>query len=250
MTAFWVTGLHPVEELLASRNQAPRKLLLAQSVPEKTRERIVRLAYAAGIPCRSCPREEWRRRTGDREGGGVAAEIAEYRYADLSTWVDALPKRAFAFLLDGVTDPQNLGAILRNARAFGAAGVLVPKDRSCPVTAAVFRASAGAAAHVPVIEVTNLVRAMETMKEKRFWMYAAAGDGEIDLSAWDPASRSGVVLGSEDAGIRKLVRDRCDAGVRIGMAAGVDSLNVSVASGIFGFFLRKSLTSDSEWDQT
>lgn len=246
MTAFWVTGLHPVEELLASRNQAPRKVLLAQSVPEKTRERISGLARSAGVPCLSCPREEWHRRTGDREGGGVAAEIAEYRYADLPSWLDTLSRRAFAFLLDGITDPQNLGAILRSARAFGAAGVLLPKDRSCPVTSSVFRASAGAAAHVPVIQVTNLVRAMETMKEERFWMYAAAGDGEIDLRAWDPAPRSGVVLGSEDAGIRKRVRDRCDAGVRIGMAAGVDSLNVSVASGIFGYVLRKSLTSGDE----
>lgn len=246
MTAFWVTGLHPVEELLASRNQAPRKVLLAQSVPEKTRERISGLARSAGVPCLSCPREEWHRRTGDREGRGVAAEIAEYRYADLPSWLDTLSRRAFAFLLDGITDPQNLGAILRSARAFGAACVLVPKDRSCPVTASVFRASAGAAAHVPVVQVKNLVRAMETMKEDRFWIYAAAADGEIDLDVWDPAPRSAVVLGGEEPGIRKRVRDRCDAGVRIGMAAGVDSLNVSVASGIFGYVLRKSLTSGDE----
>ncbi len=235
-----------MEELLASRSQAPRKVLLAQSVPEKTRERINGLARSAGIPCLSCPREEWHRRTGEREGGGIAAEVSEFRYAEIAAWMDALPNRAFAFLLDGITDPQNLGAILRNARAFGAAGVLMPKDRSCPVTAAVFRASAGAAAHVPVIQVTNLVRAMEAMKEDRFWVYAASGDGEIDLHSWGPAHRSGVVLGSEDTGIRKLVRDRCDAGVRIGIAAGVESLNVSVASGIFGLFLRKSLTSDRD----
>lgn len=244
MTDFWVTGLHPVEELLASRSQAPRKVLLSQSVPEKTRERIAGLARSAGIPCLSCSREEWHRRTGEREGGGIAAEIAEYRYAEISSWMAPLQERAFAFLLDGITDPQNLGAILRSARAFGAAGVLMPKDRSCPVTSSVFRASAGAAAHVPVVQVTNLVRAMDTLKEERFWIYAAAGDGEIDLSSWDPAPRSGVVLGSEDTGIRKLVRDRCDAGVRIGIAAGVESLNVSVAAGIFGLFLRKSLTFD------
>ena len=246
MTAFWVTGLHPVEELLASTSQAPRKILLAESVPEKARDRIAGLARSAGVPCLSCPREDWHRRTGEREGGGIAAEVAEFRYADLPAWMASLPHRTFAFLLDGITDPQNLGAILRNARAFGAAGVIVPRDRSCPVTAAVFRSSAGAAAHVPVVQVTNLVRAMESMKEERFWVYAASGDGEIDLHSWDPASRTGVVLGNEDAGIRKLVRDRCDAGVRIGMAAGSGSLNVSVASGIFGLFLRKSLTSDSE----
>lgn len=246
MTPFWVTGLHPVEELLVSGNQSPRKVLLAQSVPEKTRERIAGLARSAGIPCLSCSREEWHRRTGDGEGGGIAAEIAEFRYAEFSPWMGFLPKHAFAFLLDGITDPRNLGAILRNARAFGAAGVLLPKDRSCPVTSAVFRASTGAAAQVPVIQVTNLVRGMETMKEERFWIYAAAADGEIDLVAWDPPPRSAIVLGSEGAGIRKLVRERCDAGVRIGMAPGTQSLNVSVASGIFGFVLRKSLTSGSD----
>lgn len=235
-----------MEELLASRSQTARKVLLARSVPEKQRERMAGLARAAGVPCLSCTQEEWNRRTGEREGGGIAAEISGYRYAEFPEWLDTLAKRTFAFLLDGITDPQNLGAILRNARAFGAAGVLVPKDRSCPVTASVFRASAGAAAHVPVVQVTNLVRAMETMKEDRFWIYAAAADGEIDLDVWDPAPRSAVVLGGEEPGIRKLVRDRCDAGVRIGMEEGVDSLNVSVASGLFGLFLRKSLTSCPE----
>lgn len=245
MTTLWITGLHPVEELLASANQSPRKLLLSLSVPEKTRERLAGLARSAGIPCLSCPREEWHHRTGDREGGGIAVEIAEFRYVELFPWMDSLSTRTFAFLLDGITDPQNLGTILRNARAFGAAGVLLPKDRSCPVTSSVFRASAGAAAHVPVIQVTNLVRGMESMKERSFWIFAAAGDGEIDLAAWCPAPRSAVVLGGEGKGIRKLVRERCDAGVRIGMAPGAESLNVSVVSGIFGFVLRKSLTSDT-----
>ncbi|GAB4367973.1 MAG: 23S rRNA (guanosine(2251)-2'-O)-methyltransferase RlmB [Deltaproteobacteria bacterium] len=250
MTSIWVTGLHPVEELLASRTQVPRQLLVSQSVPEAVRERLSGLARSAGIPCRICPREEWRRRTGEREGRGVGAEIASFRYAAFPEWVDTLPKRSFAFLLDGITDPQNLGAILRNARAFGASGILLPKDRSCPVTSAVFRASAGAAAHLPVIQVTNLVRAMEAMKEKGFWIFAAAGDGDVELADWDPAARSGVVLGSEEGGIRKRVREHCDAAVRIGMEPGTESLNVSVASGIFGYVLRKSLTSGIDSDQT
>lgn len=250
MTPIWVTGLHPVEELLASRSQSPRRVLLSKTVPERTRERLSGIARSAGIPCLSCSREEWHRRTGEREGGGIGAEIESYRYAEFLSWIAALPERTFAFLLDGITDPHNLGAILRSARAFGASGVLLPKDRSCPVTASVFRTSAGAAAHVPVVQVTNLVRTMDTMKEAGFWIYAAAGDGETELEVWNPASRSGIVLGGEDAGIRKGVRERCDAGVRIGMEAGSESLNVSVASGIFGFVLRKSLTSSGGSDQT
>jgi len=250
VTPIWVTGLHPVEELLVSRSQSPRGILLSQSVPEKTRERLSGMARSAGIPCRICPREEWHRRTGEREGVGIGAEIDAYRYAAFPDWLGALPERTYAFLLDGITDPRNLGAILRNARAFGASGVLLPKDRSCPVTAAVFRASAGAAAHVPVSLVTNLVRTMDAMKERGFWIYAAAGDGDADLAAWEPAARTGIVLGGEEGGIRKRVRERCDGGVRIGMEAGTESLNVSVASGIFGFVLRKTLTSGGGSDQT
>lgn len=246
MTSLWVTGPHPVEELLASRTQRPRKVLLAESVPGRTREKIRALADAARVPCLSCPREEWSRRTGEREGGGVAAELAAYRYAPLGEWLGSLPAAASAFLLDGVTDPQNLGAIVRNARAFGVSGVVTPTDRSCPVTASVFRASAGAAAHVPVIQVTNLARTIEELKEAGFWIYAAVEEGETDLLAWEPAARTGIVLGSEETGIRRLVRERCDGSVRIGMAPGVDSINVATASGILAFFLRKALTSSGK----
>ena len=174
----WITGHHPVEEILSSRLQRPRKVLLADSVPEQQKASILAMANAAGIPCLTCRKEEWHRRTGDKGGAGVAAEILEFRYAALTPWLESLPARAVVFLLDGITDPHNLGTVLRNARAFGIAGVVTPKDRSCPVTAAVFRASAGAAAHVPVVQVTNLARAVEDLKESGFWIYAAAGDGE------------------------------------------------------------------------
>ena len=231
----WITGLHPVEEILSSRLQRPRKVLLADSVPGKVAAAVSAAADAAGVPCRTCPRDEWRRRTGDREGGGIAAEIAEFLYLDLAPWTASLPGRAVVFLLDGIQDPHNLGAVLRNARAFGVSGVVVPRDRSCPVTAAVFRASAGAAAHVPVIQVSNLARAIETLQENGFWVYASARDGETDVSAFSPAPRTGFVLGGEDAGIRRLVREKCDGSVRIPMEEGLDSLNAGVASGILAF---------------
>lgn len=246
MTSLWVTGQHPVEELLASGIQVPRKVLLAESVAGRTREKIRALADAARVPCLSCSREEWSRRTGESEGGGVAAELSAYRYVPLGEWIASLPVAASAFLLDGITDPQNLGAIVRNARAFGVSGVVTPTDRSCPVTPSVFRASAGAAAHVPVIQVTNLARTIEELQEEGFWIYAAVEEGETDLLAWEPAARTGIVLGSEEAGIRRLVRERCDGSVRIGMAPGVDSLNVATTSGILGFYLRKALTSSSK----
>ena len=237
---FWITGRHPVEELLASSRQKPLRLLLSESVPADVGKILSSKAELVRIPCSAVPKEEWERRTGDRGGGGVAAELAEYLYADFQGWAAGIPARALVFLLDGITDPQNLGAILRNARAFGVDGVVVPKDRSCPVTAAVFRASAGAAAHVPMFQVTNLARAVETLQENGFWLYAATEDGETGIFDLAPAVRTGIVLGSEEHGIRRLVREKCDGTVRIPMEPDVDSLNVGVASGILAFFLGKT----------
>ena len=110
--------------------------------------------------------------------------------------------------------------------------------QSCPVTPAVFRASAGAAAHVPVVQVTNLARAVDELQESGFWIYAAVMDGETDVSTFAPAQRTGFVLGGEDTGIRRLVREKCDGTVRIPMEAGIDSLNVGVTSGILAFCAR------------
>ncbi|MBE0568386.1 MAG: 23S rRNA (guanosine(2251)-2'-O)-methyltransferase RlmB [Deltaproteobacteria bacterium] len=237
--AFWVTGRHPVEELLASKTQGARKVLLSSALAPDVRARIERRARELALPCLTCTKEEWERRTGEREGGGIAAEIAEFAYADLEDWIPVLPDAARAFLLDGITDPQNLGAILRTARAFSFDGVVIPADRSCPVTGAVFRASAGAAANVPVVQVTNLVRAIERLQEAGFWVYAAEGKAGTALSEFRPAKRTAVVLGSEEKGIRRLALEKCDGAVRIGMASGVDSLNVSVAAGIIAFAMGK-----------
>jgi 23S rRNA (guanosine2251-2'-O)-methyltransferase len=242
----WVTGRHPVLELLASSTQRPRKVLLSDAVPGEARAAFERMAREAALPCLTCPRAEWERRTGEREGGGIAAELAEYRYAQLEEWLPALPGEARAFLLDGVTDPHNLGAILRSARAFGFDGVILPADRSCPVTGAVFRASAGAAAHLPVVQVQNLARAIERLQEAGFWLYSAQGEEGTDIAAFQPARRTAVVLGSEEKGVRRLAREKCDGALRIRMAPQVESLNVSVAAGIIAFSLRKPLTSDPE----
>jgi len=245
-SSMWVTGKHPVGELLASKDQRARKVLLSDAAPRDTRAAIERRARELALPCLTCPREEWERRTGEREGGGIAAEIAEFRYAELEDWISGLPGEARAFLLDGVTDPHNLGAILRSARAFAFDGVILPADRSCPVTGAVFRASAGAAAHLPVLQVRNLARSIERLQEAGFWLYAAEGEEGTELSSFRPARRTAVVLGSEEKGVRRLARERCDGALRIGMAPGVDSLNVSVAAGIIAFSLRKTLTLDDK----
>ena len=140
-------------------------------------------------------------------------------------------------ILDGVTDPQNLGACLRSADAFGAQAVIVPKDRAVGVNATVAKAACGAADTVPVIAVTNLARTLRELKERNVWLLGADAGGESLVTA-DLEGGIGWVLGAEGAGLRRLTRESCDRIVGIPLAGSVESLNVSVAAGICLFATR------------
>jgi 23S rRNA (guanosine2251-2'-O)-methyltransferase len=159
----------------------------------------------------------------------VAARVGPYPYVDLEDLLAA--SDPLVVVLDGVTDPHNLGAVLRVAEGAGASGVVIPKDRAVGVTAAAVKASAGASEHVPVARVTNIRRAIDRMKEAGLWVYAAEAGGtpytELDLTG--PV---GLVLGSEGKGVRRLVREGCDGSVSIPMRGAVESLNVSVAAAV------------------
>jgi 23S rRNA (guanosine2251-2'-O)-methyltransferase len=141
-------------------------------------------------------------------------------------------------VLDGVTDPRNLGAVLRTADAAGAGGVVIPKDRAVGVTAAAVKASAGASEHVRVARVTNLRRAVDTMKGAGLWVYAAEV-GRTPYTELDLAGAVALVLGSEGRGVRRLVREGCDGTVSIPMLGAVESLNVSVASAVLLYEARR-----------
>jgi 23S rRNA (guanosine2251-2'-O)-methyltransferase len=167
---------------------------------------------------------------------GVAASVEPYPYSGLEE-ILSIPD-PLVLVLDGVTDPRNLGAVLRAADGAGASGVIIPKDRAVGVTAAAVKASAGASEHVLVARVTNLRRAVDTMKEAGLWIYAAEAGGtpytELDL-----AGAVALVLGSEGRGVRRLVREGCDGTVSIPMLGGVESLNVSVASAVLLYEARR-----------
>jgi 23S rRNA (guanosine2251-2'-O)-methyltransferase len=167
---------------------------------------------------------------GTRDHQGVVAWAEPYRYAD--AWELAAQERPLLACLDRVTDPRNLGAVLRSAEGAGATGVVVPSHGSAAVTPAVAKASAGAVEHVPVAVVTNLARYLKEIKRADLWIYAAAGDAGQTL--WETDLTGGVVfvLGAEGKGLRPLVRRTCDAVVSIPLAGTVESLNVSVAAGI------------------
>lgn len=172
-----------------------------------------------------------------RDHQGVVAWAEPYRYADAHAL--AAGPAPLIVCLDQVSDPHNLGAVVRSAEGAGASGVVVPAHGSATVTAAVGKASAGAVEHLPVAVVTNLARYLDEVKGPELWVYGAASDGDQTVWQADLGAGAALVLGAEGRGLRPLVRRSCDAIVSIPLAGRVDSLNVSVAAGIFLFEARR-----------
>ena len=165
---------------------------------------------------------------------GVIAHAAAYEYAQVEDILDRAAARGespFLFLLDGIEDPHNLGAIIRTACQSGAHGVIIPKNRAVGLTSTVARASAGAINYVPVAKVTNLSRTIEELKERGMWFASAEMDGEVmyDLNLKGPI---GLVIGNEGKGVGELVKKHCDLTAAIPMKGDIDSLNASVAAGV------------------
>ncbi len=164
--------------------------------------------------------------------GVVALCVKSTVAATLEDVLAAVRPDTLLLLLDGVTDPRNLGACLRVADAAGVAAVIVPRDRSAALTPAVAKAAAGAAETLPLVAVTNLARAMDEMKEAGVWIAGASGDASTSLYELTLSGPLAWALGAEGEGLRRLTRERCDWLVRIPLAGHVESLNVSVAAGI------------------
>jgi len=173
--------------------------------------------------------------TGSREHQGVACLVADYPYAA----ADELLRRDLLVVLDEVTDPRNLGAIVRSALAAGAGGVVVPRHRSALVTPAAAKASAGASEHLDIARVTNTVSFLTAFKADGGWVYGAAGDAGRLYHALDLSGRTALVFGAEGRGLRPLVRRTCDELAAVPMQGPVDSLNVSVAAALFVYEARR-----------
>ncbi len=174
---------------------------------------------------------------GSPDHQGIVAWCEPYPYAD--AWELAAADRPLLCLLDQVTDPRNLGAVVRSAAGAGATGVVVPTHGATAVTPAVCRSSAGAVEHLPVAVVPNLSRYLADVKSERLWAYAAAADGDTQLWSLDLRDGVALVFGAEGKGVRPLVRRTCDGTVSIPLAPGVESLNVSVAAAVTLFEARR-----------
>lgn len=202
---------------------------------DRTRE-ILRTAADAGYPLLEVTKPELDRMTDGSVHQGVAIQVPPYEYRDVEDLLDvaaASDRAPLIVALDGVTDPRNLGAVLRSAGAFGAHGVLVPERRSAGVTASAWKVSAGAAARVPVARATNLVRALERLHEAGCFVVGLDGGGDVSVQDL-PYSADPLVLvvGSEGKGLSRLVREHCDAIASIPIGGEVESLNAGVAAGI------------------
>jgi 23S rRNA (guanosine2251-2'-O)-methyltransferase len=191
----------------------------------------------AGVRVHVRPERELTALAGTQDHQGAVARVEPFRYADAHE-LAAGPSPLIA-VLDSVTDPRNLGAVVRSAEGAGASGVVLPAHNSARVTAAVCRASAGAVEHVPVGVVKNLSRYLTEIKGPQLWVWAAAGDAETTM--WDADLSGGVafVLGAEGRGLRPLVRRTCDDAVRIPLSGQVGSLNVSVAAALLLYEARR-----------
>jgi 23S rRNA (guanosine2251-2'-O)-methyltransferase len=230
-----LTGIHAVREALAARRPV-QSVLIARGRHGGRLEEIVGLARRNGVPVRFEERPQIDRAAGTRDHQGVVALIAAEASVSLEELLaGAASGSGLLVLLDGVEDPQNLGAIIRTALAAGARGVVIPERRAAGLTEAAVRTSAGAAAHLRVARVTNLARAMEEIKEAGYWMVGLDERAEKRHTDVDLTGRVALVLGGEGQGLHQLVKERCDFVVSIPTSGPVRSLNVSVAAGVVLF---------------
>jgi len=231
----FVYGVNPVLEALKAHPRDVVRVMLERGKEGRRSQgadRVAEAAAKAGVRVEDVPQGDLAHRSRSGVHQGVGAELAEFRYAELEDILARASGSALLLLLDGVTDPQNLGALIRSAHAFGANGVVVPKDRAAGVTPASFKAAAGALEHCPLARVTNLARALEQVKEQGIWTVALAAEGDKELGEVDLTVPTALVLGSEGSGVRPLVRKTCDHLARIPIAGQVGSLNVAAAGAV------------------
>ena len=226
-----VYGRRPVEEVLSAARTEVQRLVVDRA--DRTRD-----LDCSGVQVDVDP-EEVERLCGRGNHQGLAAVMKPFAYADLDKLTSA---EGAILVLDQVQDPHNLGAILRSAAVLGASGVVIGKDRAASVTPTVVRTSAGLAYRIPVAQVTNIARALQTFADAGFWSVALAGEADQPVGKLDLDERTVLVVGAEGQGVRPLVRKRCDFVAQIPLCIAGSSLNASVAAGIALYEWRRQRT--------
>lgn len=225
-----IEGKHPVKEVLAGKRKVIK--LYLQNSRDRSIEEIGRWAQKKQIPIDIVDRKTLDEMAEGRNHQGVIAEVAPFEYADLEVELVKKEGPRFILALDGVEDPHNLGSIIRSADAAGVDFVMIKKRRAASVTPVVAKTSAGAVESVPVVQVTNMTRALERVKEAGAWVYGTDLEGEILYDGVDLSGSVCLVIGNEGEGLTRLVRETCDFLVKLPMLGKVQSLNASVAAGL------------------
>ena len=242
----YVYGIHAVDSLLRQNAKAVQWLLLQAGRNDKRINGLLELAQNQGVTVVREPRAGLDKRVSGRHQGAVAEvhELAAsgagtasnvWGEAELLQAVDEKAGPVLILVLDGVTDPHNLGACLRSADAAGVDAVVVPRDNAADLTPVVHKVACGAAEVVPFVRVTNLSRTLQALQARGVWLYGTDGDAEKSLYDSDLTTSIALVMGAEGKGMRRLTREQCDFLIRLPMAGSVSSLNVSVAAGIVLF---------------
>jgi 23S rRNA (guanosine2251-2'-O)-methyltransferase len=232
-----VYGLNAVLEALRAGKRQIESISVVDSGRPDRLKLLLELARQYKVPVHRVPRVDLDRNLGEARHQGVMAKIAAAKYADADDLLESLATRnqedpALVLGLDGVEDPRNMGSILRTAECAGVHAVFIPERRATGLTDVVAKVAAGALEYVPVARVTNLARLIEQLKERNIWVVGAAAEATTLYTDWNWKTPSAVFLGNEGSGLHRLVRERCDALVRIPVSGKLESLNVSVAAGV------------------
>lgn len=245
-----VVGRNPVVECLHAKVPAAALIVALGTDNDERLQESVRIANSRGIPIREVPRHELDTMTGNTMHQGIGLQIPPYKYVAVEDLIDSVAKTGEPGLivcLDNITDPRNLGAVIRSVAAFGGHGVVIPERRSAAITGVAWRTSAGTAARLPVARATNMVRSLKQFQKAGYQVVGLDAGGDHTLDTYDGTTPVVVVVGSEGKGLSRLVRDTCDTIMSIPMTGWVESLNASVAAGVaLSEFARQRRAKSSE----
>ncbi|MCK4870603.1 MAG: 23S rRNA (guanosine(2251)-2'-O)-methyltransferase RlmB [Gammaproteobacteria bacterium] len=230
-----IYGVHSVLAILKQQPENVCELMVASGRDDKRITDIIKLAADIGIKPQYYERKQLDSMFAEMNHQGVIVKLAKiksFAENDLIELLDSLQEAPFLLFLDGVQDPHNLGACLRTANAAGVHAVIAPRDSAVGLTPVTRKVASGAAEVTPFIQVTNLVRTMQTLKDRGIWFYGADGDAKDNIYATKLTGSIALVMGAEGEGLRRLTRENCDFLMNIPMFGSVESLNVSVATAI------------------
>ena len=230
----YVTGIHAVRNALENFPDRVIRVFWEDNggKAHPRRAEVLELARENGLPCETRKSHFFRDRAKGRNAQGIAAQMMDFPYTDLHQMLSSESPLEMILICDGVTDPQNLGAMIRSAAFFGAKGVIIPRDKSALVTPLAERVSAGGTGSVPIVQVVNLSRSLDELKENGYWIYGTVEAGGEQPSTHRLKGKTAIVVGAEGQGIRRLTRDKCDVLLTLSAGGAIPALNVSVFAGL------------------